>query len=97
MTNISHTSIESESVKKPKIPTTNRIRVALGRVVYCSSKILQDEELKQLLMRTNQVMSIKKGESDAVRKRLRELLDIYPDHFMTGSKAVIIDLWPRGY
>lgn len=73
-------------VKKPKVATTNRIRVKDG-TIYCSSKIIR--EVRQYLTRGNQCYLVLSGSYDDLIDELRKLCKTDEWQFSAGSREYL--------
>lgn len=89
MSNTSHTSNTINPKPKPKIQKPNRIMIAGPITIYCSSKIVNDPILRQMITRLEQRFHPLKGFGDRVKLRLRELAEKHPDHFPESSKLAL--------
>lgn len=71
---------------KQHINCTNRILLKKG-VIYCSCDIVS--QLRGQTIRANQRIAILKGEYDSVLGKLKELAKQKPNHFLSGSRALL--------
>lgn len=69
-----------------KINTTNRIRIR-NATIYVSSTIVG--ELKDHLVRLNQVMACKRDEYDEFIEKLKGLAETKPQHFLPSSRDIL--------